>query len=95
MKESTTYQAILREGWEGGALAEAKKALLIVGERRLGAPDRHTRSLLESIQEVERVEELMTRLHDAASWRELLEHPVHRPRAAPVRLGPDEDLRGR
>ena len=95
MKESTTYQAILREGWEGGALAEAKKALLIVGERRLGAPDRHTRSLLESIQEVERVEELMTRLHDAASWRELLEHPVHRPRAAPLRLGPDEDLRGR
>jgi len=88
MKESTTYQAILREGlqeglekgWKKGALAEAKRAVLIVGEHRWGVPDRHTRSVLERIQEVERLEELMARLPKVASWRELLEHSTPRRR---------------
>jgi len=88
MKESTTYQAILREGLEEGrqkgmkegrkeglkegALSEAKRALVIVGEHRLGVLDQDSRSLLESIQKIERLEELMGRLDDAANWRELL-----------------------
>jgi predicted transposase YdaD len=92
MKESTTYQAILREGleegrkegrkagWKEGALAEARKALLIVGERRLSAPDQRVRAALESIQDVARLEEMIGRVDDAASWQELLGHSAPRRR---------------
>jgi predicted transposase YdaD len=82
MKESTTYQAILQEGLEEGrkegALTEARRALLIMGEHRLGVPDQHTRSALERIQMIERLEELMGRAGEVASWQELFERPVRR-----------------
>ncbi|HEV3005749.1 MAG TPA: hypothetical protein VGX78_14885, partial [Pirellulales bacterium] len=96
MKESTTYQAILREGLEEGrkkglkeglkegldkgALAGAKRALVIFGEHRLGPLDQHCRSLLESIQKIEQVDDLMGRLDDAANWRDLLEREAPRRR---------------
>jgi hypothetical protein len=42
--------------------------------------DQRSRSVLESIQEIERLEELMGRLDDAANWRELLEQVAPRRR---------------
>ena len=72
MKESTTYQAILQEGRQEGALAEARRMLLLAAQHHLGAPDAAAQAALERIQEVERLEELMTRVAGAASWQELL-----------------------
>jgi predicted transposase YdaD len=80
MKESSTYQAILREGWEEGlrlgkeegALGEARKMLLLLGERRFGPPDAQTRAALENIQDRERLEAMIVRHQQAADWQDLL-----------------------
>jgi predicted transposase YdaD len=81
MQESTTYQAILREGRnegliegrneglnEGrneGRITEAHRLLLLQGEIRFGAPDEATRIDLEAIRDVERLERISKRLLDA------------------------------
>jgi predicted transposase YdaD len=90
MQESTTYQAILREGRnegliegrnegliEGrneGRVSEAQRLLLLQGEIRFGRPDEATRSDIEAIRDVERLERISKRLLDAtiADWRGLL-----------------------
>jgi predicted transposase YdaD len=76
MKESTFYQAILREGREEGvaegALAEARKLVLIAGESHFGPADAQVKAALESIQEVERLEAMMARHQQAADWQDLL-----------------------
>jgi hypothetical protein len=74
--ESVTYQAILEEGRvEGetrGALAEARKLLLMLGENRFGAPDASTVAALEAINDVRQLENLGLRLLSASSWQDLL-----------------------
>ncbi len=80
MKESTFYQAILKEGMaegrvEGraeGRLAEAKRLLLVMGANTLGPADAHTLSVVEALDDVQRVEDLAVRLHAVGSWQELL-----------------------
>ena len=90
MKESVTYQAILEEGEakgrSEGALAEARRMLLLQGEIRFGSPDARARSVLEGITDVERLEALGRRLLTAASWDELLAQPA--PRHSPSRRRP-------
>jgi predicted transposase YdaD len=92
MEESTTYQAILSKGREEGlrrgreegvaqgALAEARRILLLQGENHFGPPDAKTRAALEAIQDVERLEALSVRLLTAAGWQDLLEQPAPRRR---------------
>lgn len=92
MKESTTYQAILREGLEEGrrkgleegrtegSLAEAKRVLLLLGESRLGPPDTRTRAVLESIEDVGQIEEMIVRVHSVDGWQALLGQPAPRRR---------------
>jgi predicted transposase YdaD len=76
MKESVTYQAILAEGESAGltkgALAAAKKLLLLQGIMRFGAPDERTTAAVERIKDLARLEELSVRLLSAGSWQELL-----------------------
>lgn len=67
MKESTTYQAILAD--------EAKRILLRMGGKRLGPADADTRAAIESIVDVDRLEQLAERLLDVSSWDELLATP--------------------
>jgi predicted transposase YdaD len=80
MRESVTYQAILEEGEAKGAVAEAKKFILLQGSSRLGAPDGATKAALERLDDVQRLEELGVRLLTATSWRELLDRPASRRR---------------
>ena len=76
MKESSTYQAILREGrTEGrteGRLAEARALLLRQGTHKFGPPTRGERSRLSAVRSLERLEALAERLLDVQSWEELL-----------------------
>jgi len=62
MKESTTYQAILREGRAEGALAEVRRMLMLQGETSFGPLDPKTRAILEKISDVETLEALGVRL---------------------------------
>ena len=68
MRESSTYQAILDEG----RLEEAQAIVLRQGRKRFGPPDARTSAAIESITDLERIEQLSERLLDVSSWDELL-----------------------
>jgi predicted transposase YdaD len=79
-EESTTYQAILREGREEGReeglamgrVEEARAILLRQGTKRFGTPSDQIRAALAGITQIERLEVLTERLLDVESWDELL-----------------------
>ncbi|MGP0064810.1 MAG: hypothetical protein ACLQGP_14580 [Isosphaeraceae bacterium] len=82
MRESTTYQAILREGrqegiMEGrieGRIDEARRVLLRQGTKRFGEPDTTTLAAIEAINDLDRFESLADRILDADIhvWDDLL-----------------------
>jgi hypothetical protein len=76
MRESVTYQAILREGEAigeaRGRADEARRILLRLGERKFGPPTVGTRAELRRISDLERLELLTDRVLNASSWDELL-----------------------
>jgi hypothetical protein len=71
MEESSTYQYIVAKG----ALREAKRFLLLQGQKRFGQPDAESLAVIEAIPDVERLEQLGQRLLDVSSWQELLATP--------------------
>jgi hypothetical protein len=85
MKESSTYQMILEEGEakgreegreEGkaqGKVEEARKILLRLGRKRIGAPDQATLAAIECITDEDVLEHMIDRLDDATSWTDLLQ----------------------
>jgi len=86
MQESTTYQAILREGREEGrnegrneGLIEGRitgeqQLLVRQGTKRFGKPDTPILAAIEAIRDVERLEALGERIVDpeVRDWSELL-----------------------
>jgi predicted transposase YdaD len=57
-----------------GKLAEARNMIKRQGQKRFGTtPDAATLAMLESIEDIERLEELGDRLLDVSNWQELLE----------------------
>jgi predicted transposase YdaD len=87
MKESVTYQAIIREGKEigltegvvkgmaQGAVQEARRILLRQGRIRFGTPEPEATAALDAITDVAQLEELSERLLKVSSWAELLGQP--------------------
>jgi Domain of unknown function (DUF4351) len=73
MKESTTYQAILREGKAEGRLEEAKRILLRQGRKRFGHPKAAVKSKIDAIADLAQLERLSDRVLDANSWDELID----------------------
>jgi hypothetical protein len=71
MKESDTYQAILDEGRAEGI----QRVLLRQGQRRLGAPGEAVKVALQGIEDLERLERMADRVHEVASWQDLLATP--------------------
>ena len=76
MKESSSYQAILEEGYAQGEMRgemkEAAKLLKKLGTRRFGPPDHSVLVAIEAITDLERIELLLERMLEASSWEELL-----------------------
>jgi hypothetical protein len=70
MHESTTYQAILREG----RIAGEQQLLLRMGAKRFGEPDATTVAAIEAIQDIVRLEALGERILDPGidDWDDLL-----------------------
>jgi hypothetical protein len=71
MEESSTYQYIVAKG----ALKGAKRLLMLQGQKRFGQPDADSLAAIETITDVERLEQLGQRLLDVSSWQELLATP--------------------
>jgi predicted transposase YdaD len=72
MEESATYQAIVRRGREEGRAEGERRALLLQGEAKFGPPDAAARAAIEAVSDLARLEELLVRFVNAASWEELL-----------------------
>ncbi|HVC92678.1 MAG TPA: hypothetical protein VND64_03260 [Pirellulales bacterium] len=69
MQESDTYLMILDEGKE----KEAKKAILLFCEERLGPANESVKNQLDAISDLERLEQMIRRAAKAANWSEILE----------------------
>ncbi|MGO8899064.1 MAG: Rpn family recombination-promoting nuclease/putative transposase [Isosphaeraceae bacterium] len=83
MRQSTTYQAILREGWQEGRqegrqegkIEGEQKLLLRQGTKRFGAPDAATLAAIEAMQDIDRLEAIGERILDPniQDWNDLLQ----------------------
>jgi predicted transposase YdaD len=79
LKESSTYQKILREGLaEGraqglaeGRAEEARRLVVRLGSRRFGPPDARTTAALDRLSDPEQLEELAERVLHGESWADL------------------------
>jgi predicted transposase YdaD len=75
MEESVTYQAIMEKGIEKGIpkgeLREAQRLLQRLGRKRFGPPDPATIALIESLTDLDRLEQLSERVLEVSSWQEL------------------------
>ncbi len=76
MEESVTYQGILEKGEAKGKRTEARKMLLLQGNKRFGPAPPEVRAVIEAINDTEKLEQLGLRLLDAGSWQELLGLPA-------------------
>lgn len=68
MKESSTYQKILREGKQEGM----RLSILMMGEQRFGAAMPSQQAILESIVDFERLNRINKRVLSATNWDDLL-----------------------
>jgi predicted transposase YdaD len=71
MRDSTAYQAILDEG----RAEEARQLLLRLGRKKWGAVDSTVEQTVRAIEDVDRLELLIERVLETASWQELLQTP--------------------
>jgi hypothetical protein len=81
MEESATYPYIISKCVAKGELLEAKKLLFCQGRKRFGPRDDTIVATIESITDLERLEQMGERLLEVSSWPELLATP-------PVRAAP-------
>ena len=76
MRESSTYQAILREGRDEGIilgrLIGEKHTLLLQGTRKFGKPTANQREKIETETSREQLEIWLLSLLDAPDWNTLL-----------------------
>ena len=78
MKESTTYQEIVKEGIElgreEGRIEEARSVLLRLGAKQLGRPSAAVKAKLTEVANLRRLEILTNSLiaGSAKTWAELL-----------------------
>jgi predicted transposase YdaD len=72
MRESITYQAILQEGKAEGEASEARRILLLQGRRRFGEPAAAALAALNSVSDLQKLEDLTVRLLEVETWEELL-----------------------
>jgi hypothetical protein len=69
MITSELYLVILEQGQK----KHARKAVLLLGAKRLGPPDESIKTRLEHVTELERLDRMMLRAPTAASWQEILD----------------------
>jgi hypothetical protein len=60
---------------KGAMLQEARRMLLILGERHFGPPDEATVSAIQAIADIERLESLTRQMPHVESWQQLLAPP--------------------
>jgi Domain of unknown function (DUF4351) len=83
MQDSDTYQMIVEKGIEKGLakglakgrIQQAKRVLLLLGQKRFGKFTPADRKTLMAIKSLDRLEQLSEQLLDVDTWKELLAAP--------------------
>ena len=65
LKDSSTYQKILREARAEGRIEEARQFLLLLGNERFGTPDAAVLAAIQDILELDRLRDLGKRILEA------------------------------
>ena len=68
MVKPSAYEQFVSEGFEEGCLLEVRKLALKIGQDRFGPPDQTARAKIESITDLERLEQLVEDLAFTAGW---------------------------
>jgi predicted transposase YdaD len=88
IEESSVYQDIFAkglveglaegraEGFVEGRIDEARQAVLQLGRKKLGQPNEGVRTRIAAIADVDRLNFLLERILEVASWDELLTSPL-------------------
>jgi predicted transposase YdaD len=74
MKESTTYQEIIREGFEEGRTEQARSSILQSGTKKFGRPSAAVKAALNEITDHRQLQDLVDQMvvGSAKTWAELL-----------------------
>jgi predicted transposase YdaD len=76
IEESRVYQDIfakgVAEGEAKGRAEEARQALLHLGRKKFGPPSERVEAEISALGDLERLNDLLDRILDVASWEELL-----------------------
>jgi hypothetical protein len=76
MEESSTYQAIIRKA----RVTQARRILFLLGEEPFGPPSESARAAINTLEDVDRLGQLVERSPHVGSWEELLAAPTRRRR---------------
>jgi predicted transposase YdaD len=88
IEESSVYQDIfakgeakgraegLAEGFIEGRIEEARQAVFQLGRKKIGQPGESVRAVITTITDIDRLNSLLERIHEVASWDELLTSSV-------------------
>ena len=68
----TIAESIYQEGHQVGALGHARASLLKQGRKRFGPADETTEARMKAIDDIERIDRMIDRVLEVASWDELL-----------------------
>jgi hypothetical protein len=75
VEDSPVILEWIRQGEVRGRIEEARAILLRLGRRQFGRVTKATRTALESIVDLERLERMSERLLEVESWQDLLATP--------------------
>lgn len=68
MRESVTYQIILEEGH----IEEARRTVLDLGSDKFGPPAESTASMIQELEDIDRLHRMIRAVLRANSWQDLL-----------------------
>lgn len=72
IEESSVYQDAVRKGEVQGRAGEARRILIRHGTRKFGPPDEQAKAHIAALADLDRLQDLIDRVLDVASWDELL-----------------------
>ena len=75
IEESSVYQGILHKGEAKGRADHARTILTRHGTKKFGPPDEQAQAQIAAMADTDRLDELVDRVLDVASWDELLGSP--------------------
>ena len=73
MQNSTTYQAIIKEGMEKGIVKAKRDDLILIGTKRFGEPSDEFRNAIQSISDLSVLDGMLLQMIEVKSWDELLD----------------------